>query len=517
MELERFKKEKPKGGKRMKMKILAIILTTGLIFALLAGYLLTHEQISNKSIPPDKLKEDAEFLFKNLERIHPNSSPYLEVKDDALEKIDHPMNSIEFYKIIALIIDPVTVELSDAHTIVGIPEIKTEMFPLKVKIFKDETGYRVFVAEEYEKISKGSEILSINGVDATELVKGMLHGRKTPPSEAYRLAGLNRGIFPKRLFLELGYNEEFDLILKSPDGKTKEISVPAEKIDIPKLSGPSRQVESHTFEIMDGNIGLIRYNKMYNSHEFKDFLEETFSEIKEKNVENLIIDLRENHGGIFMEGYFLLDYVADKPYKMWSIMERKVSNQMMDQMRGRQGKKYLENQMELYWKPIFANAPDGLSSLEKMEEMEVGDTFILEAPFTEPKPNPLRFDGDVYVLTSSYTFSGGAILASTFKDFELGIIVGEETGDWATSYTSLHGFTLPNSKIWIGCSQWHHIRPSGEDTGRGVMPDYEVKPKPEYIITGEDRVLNFVLEELIRGNYQNDTNVKKQNDKKDKR
>ena len=29
------------------------------------------------------------------------------------------------------------------------------------------------------------------------------------------------------------------------------------------------------------------------------------------------------------------------------------------------------------------------------------------------------------------------------------------------------------------------------------MPDYEVKPEPEDIITGEDRVLNFVLEELI--------------------
>ena len=496
----------------MKTKILAMILTIGLIFALLVGYLLIQEE---KSIPPDKLKEDAKFLFKTLEETHPNPYPYLEVKDDVLEKIDHPMSPIEFYNVIAPIIDPVTVELSDGHTIVGIPKIKEEMFPLKVKIFKDEIGYRIFVAEEYEENSKGSEFLSINGVDATKLVEGMLHGRKTPPSEARRLAGLNRGTFPKRLFLELGYNEEFDLILKSPDGKTKKISVPAEKIDIPKLSGPSRQIESYTFEIMDDNIGVIRYNKMYNPHEFKDFLEETFTEIKEKNVENLIIDLRENHGGIFMEGYYLLDYVADKPYKMWSTMEQKVSNQMMDQMKGWQGKKYFEKQMELYWKPIFANDPEGLSSFEKMEGMKVGDPFILEAPFTEPKPNPLRFDGNVYVLTSSYTFSGGAILASTFKDFGFGIIVGEETGDWATSYTSLYGFTLPNSGIWVGCSQWHHIRPSGEDTGRGVMPDYEVKPEPGDIITGEDRVLDFVLEELIKDNYQNDIEVKRSTKKGD--
>lgn len=204
-----------------------------------------------------------------------------------------------------------------------------------------------------------------------------------------------------------------------------------------------------------------------------------------------------------MEGYYLLDYLADKPYKMWSTMEQKISNQMMNQMKGGQSKKYIENQIELYWKPIFANDPEGLSSFERIEEMNVGDQFILEAPFTDPKPNPLRFDGEVYVLTSSYTFSGGAILASAFKDFELGILVGEETGDWATSYTSLQGFTLTNSGLWIGCSMWHHIRPNGEDTGRGVMPDYEVKPEPEDIITGLDRVLNFVLEDIIRGNQNN--------------
>ena len=483
----------------------AIILTIGLISALLVGYLLIHERTYtyNENIPSDELKEDVEFLFEKIEDIHPNPSPYLDVKDDVLEKIDRPMNQIEFYKVIASVIDPVTVELSDSHTIIGTPKINTKMFPLKVKIFKDEKNSRIFVAEDYEEISKGSEILSINGVDVTELVEGMMYGRKTPTSEAYRLAGLNRGMFPKRLFLQLGYNEAFDLVLKSPDGKTKNVPIPAKKIDIPKSTGPSRQIESHAFEIIDNNIGLIKYNKMYDTPEFKDFLEETFSKIKEKNIEILIIDLRENHGGMFMEGYYLLDYLADKPYKMWSTMEQKISNQMMNQMKGGQSKKYIENQIELYWKPIFANDPEGLSSFERIEEMNVGDQFILEAPFTDPKPNPLRFDGEVYVLTSSYTFSGGAILASALKDFELGILVGEETGDWATSYTSLQGFTLPNSGLWIGCSMWHHIRPNGEDTGRGVMPDYEVKPEPEDIITGLDRVLNFVLEYLIRGNQNN--------------
>ncbi len=53
---------------------------------------IIHERTYDKRIPPDKLEEDVEFLFEKIEDIHPNPSPYLEVKNDVLEKIDRPMN-----------------------------------------------------------------------------------------------------------------------------------------------------------------------------------------------------------------------------------------------------------------------------------------------------------------------------------------------------------------------------------------------------------------------------------------
>ena len=130
----------------IKAKFAIIII--GLISALLVGYLLIPEKTYtyNENIPSDELKEDVEFLFEKIEDIHPNPSPYLDVKDDVLEKIDCPMSQTEFYKVIASVIDPVTVELSDSHTLIGTPKINTKMFPLKVKIFKDEKNYRIFVA-----------------------------------------------------------------------------------------------------------------------------------------------------------------------------------------------------------------------------------------------------------------------------------------------------------------------------------------------------------------------------------
>ena len=70
----------------------------------------------------------------------------------------------------------------------------------------------------------------------------------------------------------------------------------------------------------------------------------------------------------------------------------------------------------------------------------------------------------------------------------------KETGSVNPSYRDHVIIVLPNSKIPVGIATPH--MPSGEKTGR-VMPDYEVKPKSEDLISGEGKMLNFVLEEPI--------------------
>lgn len=120
-----------------------------------------------------------------------------------------------------------------------------------------------------------------------------------------------------------------------------------------------------------------------------------------------------------------------------------------------------------------------------------------EWDFIKPKRNPLRFSGNIFVLTGSYTFSTAADFAATIKDFSIGTIVGDETGGLPACYGDVFKFSLPNSGLEVRVSHKYSVRPSGQDTGRGVIPDYEVKPGPKDLITGEDRVMAFVLD-LIR-------------------
>ena len=53
------------------------------------------------------------------------------------------------------------------------------------------------------------------------------------------------------------------------------------------------------------------------------------SKIKEKNVQNLIIDLRFNSGGHSGMGDYLLNYLTSESYRMFSKMKIKLSEELL--------------------------------------------------------------------------------------------------------------------------------------------------------------------------------------------
>ncbi|MFX0195885.1 MAG: hypothetical protein ACFFCW_07170, partial [Candidatus Hodarchaeota archaeon] len=54
-------------------------------------------------------------------------------------------------------------------------------------------------------------------------------------------------------------------------------------------------------------------------------------------------------------------------------------------------------------------------------------------------------------------------------------------------------FILPNSQVEAGVASKLLICAGGKRDGRGVIPDYEVKQKPEDTAKGVDIVLQFTL------------------------
>jgi len=193
------------------------------------------------------------------------------------------------------------------------------------------------------------------------------------------------------------------------------------------------------------------------------FLSGLFSYLKENRMKNLIIDVRANGGGASYLGDMLIDYLTDKPWTQFGNCTRKYSEQAIAQ------------------RPPY-------------KDKEPGAIESYQGELEKPSRNPLRFSGSVYLLTSRFTFSSASSFAAAIKDFGIGTIIGEETGGTFPHFGDVISFQLPNSKINGGCSytEWH--RWNETDPGRGITPDYEMKPLPEDLAAGRDRALEFALD-----------------------
>ena len=82
--------------------------------------------------------------------------------------------------------------------------------------------------------------------------------------------------------------------------KTLNIDVKREKVVVNKVDG----------KVLEENIGYIKLDSFdeETGKEFKD----KFEELKKQNIKSLIIDLRNNGGGIVNEALKIADYIADK-------------------------------------------------------------------------------------------------------------------------------------------------------------------------------------------------------------
>lgn len=259
--------------------------------------------------------------------------------------------------------------------------------------------------------------------------------------------------------MELGNLPNYEVKIRGPDNQIKKVEV--ESITPAKMSKKEVSMWSipWSFETIESDIGYLRLRQMrYDpTTTYKPFLKGASAELKEKEIENLIIDIRGNPGGADFTWYLLLPYIADK-----NIIEE-----------------------------ILPPDVSGLLIKYNILSEEEVKTWL--------NP-PFKFKGDTYLLIDRDSFSSAAGLAACFKHYHLGPVLGEETGQPIPSYGSTKEFNLPNSKLQVGCSTEFVSYFPGPDTGRGVNPDYEVKLMPEDLITGKDRVIEFALE-LIRAGY----------------
>ena len=206
---------------------------------------------------------------------------------------------------------------------------------------------------------------------------------------------------------------------------------------------------------------------------------------KDRQIKNLIIDIRNNEGGD-NTGNYILSYITrqkigcdDPDHRCFRFLT--VPPSLLP---------YLST-----WDKSFKAPKDPscffLNNLHLYEQVKDGEDcgYIL--------PQQKSFEGKVYLLINAKNSSAGYEMARNCKVNHLATLIGETTGG---SQQGINGgqfffLTLPHSKFEIDLPLIYNYHPSKPDSG--ISPDYPLFTSQEDIAYRKDAQLQFCLN-LIR-------------------
>lgn len=437
------------------MKKILISLTA----LILIGCLSCIKQPNSDKISHTQAISDLEVFISALQEIHPdlffdcNETSFNEEYQKIKKQLpDKPISKIELYKYI----QPLTTLLRDGHTQLYFPkdELTKEnplVFPLSIEVNTNDSSINVtnecFPGTE---IKKGSVITSINGIDANTLITEMLNycgGERT----AFRLSKVNRDFIH---FLYMLYpNNTFKIEYSNGKGKIKSLINAIPYLQAEALAKKEViAIAPYFFEVLDSRTIVMTFNSFSEPDVFKTFSDSMFRAVKKLNIENLIIDMRMNGGGDSDIGDELFQYISPVPFRQFDKTIRKYSDL--------QKKLALEN-----FGSDYSSQPNGTY------ELTIDSLIPL-------RPNPLRFEGNTYLLISHTTFSSAGSLSWAFKKLKMGTIIGEESGGMSVCFGDIVIYKLPNSGISSTISYARIYEYDADDKNiHGTIPDIIIPQK----------------------------------------
>lgn len=165
-------------------------------------------------------------------------------------------------------------------------------------------------------------------------------------------------------------------------------------------------------------------------------MHESFAKIAEANIQHLIIDIRENGGGddaIWIDG--ILPYIADKKWRTGSNYKARV---------------------------IEGRADEGET---------VGDVVEGQNRFREIEADLKKFEGEVSVLISAFTYSSSIIFANVIQDHQFGILVGGVIVGKCGQTGGTQAINLKHLNLRVVSPFFYLERPKGGNNHMPITPD----------------------------------------------
>lgn len=478
----------------------------------------TNENVlEKKTFSPEKLREDFKILKDAIVKIHPGIYRYQtpesfeKLSAEFESKLDRNFSEGEFF----IFISQFTNRIFCGHTYAN-PYNQNSL--LRERLFGGKTYLpfyfqivdgKIIVTENASdaNLSKGSEIRKINNITSKKIIETLFgvtkgDGRNTVAHriqsieltrfEAERYA-LFDWFFP--LFFSLK-DEKFSI--EAVDYKTKKqmkfetaaMTKAVRTAEMEKRYGKTPTYDDGwKFEVLDDNSAYLKIDNSITWRlkkiKFKEFLANAFAELRAKNVQNLIVDLRGNGGGDTDVGSELSSYLAKEILPEYIDGKRLVRNV--------EPQKELAKYLDTYSDKLKNQLQNGVSSnIYRKAENGFFEILPNENTSNYPKISPYKnnFTGKTFIISDASNASASFQFLEYAQKNKLAEIVGQTTGGNKQGINGGNYFflNLPNSKIEIDIPMYFRS-PLTLQKDESIIPDILVKRQPEDIGNNFDREL----------------------------
>lgn len=473
----------------------------------------------NQKYSAAQIKQDIAVLRKVLEANHP--SLYWFTSKDSIDIVFNEINAsiidslteMQAKNKIACILSKVKCGHTSVHYskqfLALADKYKYPQFPLSIKVWKDSFVVLGYYNKEDSLLKRGTIITAINGKKNKEIVDSIFTLMSTDGNavnfknqslssnfsawyrnafgvdSSYAITYLDNSKQEKFTTIKW-FNPKPDTTKKKPDTIKTITTAPAKPK--PTISKKQALLQSYRYISFDTatSTAYIKINTFSNGH-LRSFIKNSFKEIEEKQIKNLIIDLRENGGGKIDLSVLFLKYLKDSDFKIGDTIA--ASNRSLPY------KKHIKGWLP-YW--LVGN----FLTTKKSDGLVHNNWY--EKHYFSPKTKH-HFNGNIYIIQGGYTFSAATIFSSFLKGQNNVTIIGEESGGGYYGNTAMQipNIYLPNTKLRVRLPLYRYVMDKNRQKGNGVLPDIEVLPNSESIKNGIDPKINAIKKIIAEANKTN--------------